>query len=71
MVETSERFVLMGLLQRNVKSSRLEVLCKKGILKMFVKLTGKHLLQRDFATVTSILKSTQRSTFWNKSSWKT
>ena len=43
MVETSERFVLMGLLQRNVKSSHLEVFFKKGILKMLVKLTGKHL----------------------------
>ena len=43
MVETFERFVLIGLLQRNVKSSRLEVFCKKCVLKIFAKLTGKNL----------------------------
>ena len=43
MVETFERFVLMGLLQRNVKNSCLEVFCNKGVLKNFAKLTRKHL----------------------------
>ena len=43
MVETFERFILIGLLQRNVKSSRLEVFCKKCVLKNFAKLTRKHL----------------------------
>ena len=42
MVETSERFLLMGLLQQIVKSSHLEVYCKKSILKNFGKFTGKH-----------------------------
>ena len=46
MVETSERYFLMGLLQRNVKSSPSEVFCKKGVLKNFAKFTGKHLHQR-------------------------
>ena len=45
MVETSERFYLMGLLQQNVKSSRSEVFCKNGVLKNFAKFTGKHLCQ--------------------------
>ena len=48
MVETSERFFLMGLLKRNVKSSRSEVFCKKGILRNFTKFTGKHRRQSLF-----------------------
>ena len=48
MVETSERFFLMGLLQRNVKSSRSEVFCKKGVLRNFTKFTGKHRRQSLF-----------------------
>ena len=43
MVKTSERFFLMGLLPRHVKRNRSEVYCKKGFLKNFAKLTGKHL----------------------------
>ena len=42
MVETFERFFLMGLLQRNVEISRLEVYCKKSVLKNFPKFTEKH-----------------------------
>ena len=48
MVETSERFFLMGLLQRNVKSSRSEVFCKKSVLRNFTKFTGKHRRQSLF-----------------------
>ena len=43
MVKTSERFFLMGLLPRNVKSNRSEVHCKKVILKNIAKFTGRHL----------------------------
>ena len=32
----------------NYRSSRLEVFCKKGVLKSFVKFTGKHLCQSLF-----------------------
>ena len=42
MVETSERFSLMGLLQQNLKIIRSEVHCIKGVLKNFAKFTGKH-----------------------------
>ena len=48
MVETSERFFLMWLLQRNVKSSRSEVFCKKSVLRNFTKFTGKHRRQSLF-----------------------
>ena len=48
MVETSERFFLMGLLKRNVKSSRSEVFCKKGVLRNFTKFPGKHRRQSLF-----------------------
>ena len=43
MVETSERFLLMRLLQWNVKGSRQEVFWLKGVLKNLAKFTGKHL----------------------------
>ena len=42
MVETSERFSLMGLLQQNLKIIHSEVHCIKGVLKNFAKFTGKH-----------------------------
>ena len=32
----------------NVRSSRLEVLCRKGVLRNFAKFTGKHLFQNPF-----------------------
>ena len=48
MVEASERFFLMGLLQRNVKSSRSEVFCKKSVRRSFTKFTGKHRRQSLF-----------------------
>ena len=42
MVETSERFFIMWLLQRNVESNRV-VLYEKGILKIFTKFARKYL----------------------------
>ena len=48
MVETSEAFFLMKLLQQNIKSSRSKVFCKKGVLKTFPKLTGKYLCRSLF-----------------------
>ena len=70
MVETSERFFLMGLLKRNVKSSRSEVFCKKGVLRNFTKFTGKHRRQSLFFNkvaglrpVTLLKKRLQRRCF--------
>ena len=41
-------------MQRTVRSSRLEVLCKKGVLKNFAKFEGKHVcLSLSFNKVTS------------------
>ena len=41
-------FQLRMLLSRNIRSNRPEVLCKKGVLRNFVKFTGKQLCQSLF-----------------------
>ena len=47
MVAASEGFLAFGIINE-VKSSHLELLCQKAVLKNFAKFTGKHLFQRLF-----------------------
>ena len=45
-----------------IRSSRQEVFCKKGVLRNFVKLTGKHLCQSLFFNKVADLKYIKKET---------